>query len=487
MSFPSPKLNDLLRDPIFSVTIDGQEAGCSLPEVLSHLGSGRELQFLNLQLHWQHPWHAFLTQLGALALVRGGLSSLSESPENWRKALLLLAGGSRTAWCLVVGDLSQPAFMQPPVPEGRLGALLRKGAEDEEGTISSPDGLDIVLTPKNVDLKAGRMAHPREEHWAYVLVAKQTFSHFWGRGKYGSARTPWSRVCVAFYRDRSWSARFCQDVDIWQKEREALLESMSDYGDMLLWVPPWDGTSQLEVGNLDPFFLDCARRIRLATSAGSILAYQGSSKGYHVGAKTAPMSSVLDIWYPLHEQDQRPLSGGERSFYYENLADILFSPSSGWKWASKRHAGKSAKFVFIHSISNKEGQIEGFTHRIIPLPTLPEKDLSNLLPSMVACAKSASGSLYGALKTLEIETSPWMIRFDARIEDRFFFELASATEVDSAQRRWEEYVLSVTKELFEDAIRLRDTSIARRAMADLQLENGLIRAGLLSVEGVENV
>jgi CRISPR system Cascade subunit CasA len=58
--------------------------------------------------------------------------------------LLKLADGSEAAWHLVVDDVSQPAFMQPPVPEGSLEEA--KYSSD----IQTPDELDMLVTSKTM-------------------------------------------------------------------------------------------------------------------------------------------------------------------------------------------------------------------------------------------------------------------------------------------------------------------------------------------------
>ncbi len=75
-----------------------------------------------VQAHQQHPVHAFLVQLAALALARADEARIAHGEAAWRALLLEAAradGAGAEAFTLVVEDLGKPAFLQPPVPEGR--------------------------------------------------------------------------------------------------------------------------------------------------------------------------------------------------------------------------------------------------------------------------------------------------------------------------------------------------------------------------------
>ncbi|MCP4664669.1 MAG: type I-E CRISPR-associated protein Cse1/CasA, partial [bacterium] len=164
----------LLDDPVLGITRDGDRTTATLPGVLAALGAGRDLEFTALRAHQQHGWYAFLVQLGALVAHRSGEPGLDRPAEAWRQALLDLAAedsaSGEDAWSLVVDDLSHPAFLQTPVPEGTLDLYKRSTLK--------PDALDVLITSKNHDVKQQQIREPRPEHWIYALVTLQTMEGF---------------------------------------------------------------------------------------------------------------------------------------------------------------------------------------------------------------------------------------------------------------------------------------------------------------------
>ena len=145
--------HNLLIEPIFGVEWpDGRREGLSLPDVLARLGDGAPIEFTALQAHQMHAWHAFLVQLAAIAVHEAGDGSVRRDAENFRGLLRALTGGREEPWCLLVEELSQPAFMQPPVPEGSI--------EKWKNATASPDEIDLLVTAKNHDVKMRRARRP---------------------------------------------------------------------------------------------------------------------------------------------------------------------------------------------------------------------------------------------------------------------------------------------------------------------------------------
>ena len=67
-------------------------------------------------------------------------------------------------WQLVVEDWTQPAFLQPPVPDGVTLA----------NPVPTPDALDLLITSKNHDLKQAVARQGQPEDWLFALVSLQT-------------------------------------------------------------------------------------------------------------------------------------------------------------------------------------------------------------------------------------------------------------------------------------------------------------------------
>ena len=97
---------------------------CSLPDLYAMLMADEVDALPALRPHQKQAVHCFLAQTGAMAMLAAGESEPPGEPERWAELLRGLTPGFENdePWCLVVDDLSKPAFMQPPVPEGRLGA-----------------------------------------------------------------------------------------------------------------------------------------------------------------------------------------------------------------------------------------------------------------------------------------------------------------------------------------------------------------------------
>ena len=92
----------------------------SLPEVYSSLVADQIAAFPALRPHQRHAWHAFLCQLGTIALHQVGLQDAVDTEDEWRKLLreTTPAFADDQPWRLVVDAPGQPAFLQCPSPQG---------------------------------------------------------------------------------------------------------------------------------------------------------------------------------------------------------------------------------------------------------------------------------------------------------------------------------------------------------------------------------
>ncbi|MBK6534527.1 MAG: hypothetical protein IPF99_34725 [Deltaproteobacteria bacterium] len=219
MPDPSPTRYNLLTEPLLAVeSPDGARATVTLPGALARLGAGVPTEFAALQSHQLHAWHAFVVQLAALAVHADGSDDLAVDEAAWRERLRALTAGRDEPWCLVVHDLSQPAFLQAPVPEGTLAAFKRR--------FDSPDRLDVLVTSKNHDVKLQRVRIAAPQHWVFALVMLQTYEGFLGVGNYGIARMNGgfaSRPSLGAARSPALVDRFARDVAVWSARRESLI------------------------------------------------------------------------------------------------------------------------------------------------------------------------------------------------------------------------------------------------------------------------
>ena len=134
---------NILTEPLIRYRSPAGNFEASLPEVYAALMADKVIAFPALRPHQRHAWHAFLVQLGAMAMHRAGLDSPPETAEEWAG---LIRGLTRDfpedePWQLAVEDITEPAFMQPP-------ASSKEREKDYKSTVTTPDELDMLVTSK---------------------------------------------------------------------------------------------------------------------------------------------------------------------------------------------------------------------------------------------------------------------------------------------------------------------------------------------------
>lgn len=371
---PAPELG-LEKDVVLYSLLDqsllrlttraGATERATLPGLFARWSSGDEVEMAALQAHQQHAWHAFSVQLAALALSRGGSTDPPKDEAAWRALLLGCAaadGAGPEAFALVVGDLSKPAFMQPPVPEGRLDVL--------KNVHSTPSAeLDVLITAKNHDLKMESLSAPSPEDWAIALAVLQTTQGFLGAGNYGIVRMNGgfsSRPCVTYAAATDGGRAFRRDLACLLEERSALISrgycAKRRLG--LVWAEPWDGTQSLGLDELDPFFIEVCRRVRLSFEPGAIRAHRGSSKVARIAAGDLS-GNTGDAWTPVLP-DGRALTMDEAGFTYARVQDLMFGEwTHGAAGAARLGDGLWVGRVLVRG----QGKTGGYHERIIPIPT----------------------------------------------------------------------------------------------------------------------
>jgi len=363
----------LLSEEFFSVRCAAGQLKLTLPQVLAALAKDEVEGFQALQPHQQHAWHAFTVQLAAIALQAQGKSDPRQSAETWAKWLRALTDGAEEPWCLVVGDLSKPAFMQPPIPGGSLTSWKGAGA--------APDEIDLLVTAKNHDVKVRRIDLASAEHWLYALVSLQTMQGFLGAGNYGIARMNGgfsNRPGIGFADGLSLGARFKGDVAALLKHRDDVLDAYQYSADprpALLWTLPWDGSSPpLQLKECDPFFIEVCRRVRLRIGTnGQIEALGIPTKAARV-ANSAGLTG--DAWTPVGEKAALTVSGG--GFHYELVSDLLFDPKRFRLGAAMQpDRGRKDPFLIAQALVRGQGKTEGLHQRILPLTPRIEEQLAD--------------------------------------------------------------------------------------------------------------
>lgn len=316
---------DCVVSPVFSARLATGESRCvSLPDLYALLAADAVEAFTALRPHQAPAWHAFLVQVGALALHRAGLSEPPGEAAAWTGLLRDLAGeDADTAWSLVVEDWTKPAFLQAPVPRPELSL-------EYKSVIDTPDALDLLVTSKDHDLKAERMTAPDPEHWIYALVTLQTFEGVMGAGKYGISRMNGgygSRPMLGIVPEGGPGARVRRDMGRLLRERDVVLRAFPGLASRravgLVWLEPWDGATQLQPEDLDPFYVEICRRIRLRRRGEGIAAVGTGSKAARIAWPKDLKGRTGDPWAPVERSEGKVLSVTRDGFGYRRMAQLL--------------------------------------------------------------------------------------------------------------------------------------------------------------------
>lgn len=481
-------MHDLLVEPVFHVTMPGgHRAVLTLPGVLAELARDDIVSFDHLRPHQEHAWYAFLVQLVAIALNEEGLALDQADEPRWRERLLRLTKdhGGHAPWCLIVEDLSLPAFMQPPLQEGEITEFKEPVAEPD-----APD-LDLLVTAKGHDVKPGRASIPRLDHWPLTLVALQTMQGYSGAKNYGIARMNGgygSRPCVTFAPGPGWGSRLRRDVGILLGIRKNLAEQFGyrqQGGGALMWLEPWDGLSALDLRNLDPYFIEVCRRVRLAEHDGKLIA---RTKGTVATRTNAGLyaGNLGDPWMPVGADGKALSVSGKSGFGYQRSAELLFgrdfvpSPTQ-----IVTDLGAGDVMFFAWALSRGQGKTEGLHERWVPLPArvrrrlLTESDRASfgelarqrvqtvrtlqdrvLRPALCVLLQGAPGRL----KLRDNRASRWVRQHDAAVDQLFFPRLWRDLERDSAtaQTDWQRELINLGRALVREAETSVPLSAARR-------------------------
>lgn len=482
---PEPS-HDLLEDDLLGASFrdEGTVRRLTLPEVFEVLTSGDRIgSFTQLQAHQSQAWYCFLCQLASIALARAGISTLDEASGRWAELLLDLTDGQREPWCLVVPDLAKPAFFQPPVPEGEWSALGK--------TVGHPDDLDLLVTSTNHDVKITRIDRAAPAHWLYALISLQTMANYSGYGNYGVARKSSGYSCrpfVGLAPGLEWGERFRRDVGVLLSERDEIAERHgfdADGGLALLYREPWDGTDSIPIDELDPYFIEVCRRVRLKQEADGLVARRTTSRSRRVAAKELT-GNVGDPWTPVRVSDGTALNISGSGFHYELVSDLLLTGEYRRGAAAKVQEGDADQLYLIcQALSRGQGQTNGLHERIVPIPghvrprlmeTESRQELAERAQNRIEFVGTVQSSalrpalcvlFQGDPESLNFQDDrprPWIDQHDERVDRVFFERLWEHAELpaDEAAQAWEEEVLEIAADVLEEAIQRASVPEPRR-------------------------
>ena len=428
---------NLVADPVF-ILPDGTKA--SLSGVFAAMSAGRLAAFPSLRPHQRPAWHMFLVQLGALALWHANQTNPPTDESAWRDALRGLTADypNDEPWRLVVEECQSPAFMQPPDPGGLKWTHT-----------STPDALDMLITARNHDLKQSLAKHAGAEDWVFALVSLQTCEGYGGRGNQGVARMNGgasSRPMLGLVPARDTHCTVHADTH-WQRDVRRLLARRATGedaapgtpgGHSLLWLLSWPEDKRLDLGTLDPWFIEVCRRVRLRGRDTQMLAQCANSKAQRIDAK-ALKGNVGDPWTPVHRTEGKSLTISSRGFDYRRLFELLYSGDWTMPFLAQPSEDETRDMLLLaEAISRGNSKTEGFKSRVVPVPgcvlrLLSTPTLGSLAEAQVREIAAFDKALRNGLATMAAggnkqalnkphyaHTNAPRARFD-RIADQHFF------------------------------------------------------------------
>ncbi len=496
---------NLLSGPLIRATPCG---GLSLPGVLAALARDEIESFTALRPHQMPAWRMFLGQLGALALHPGEATTLPQDEPAWRNLLCALTPEFRDdePWRLIVDDWTKPGFLQPPVPKD---VPLAKDVE-------TPDALDLLITARNHDLKQAIARQADPDDWIFALVSLQTSEGFGGATNYGIARMNGgssSRAMMALAPAPGgkgvtprFGACFRRDVLTLLESRERELAANdhlgfpAEGGLALVWLAPWREGEQTHLSELDIWFVEVCRRVRLREKGGTIFVAKGTSKAARIDAKT--LNGVLgDPYAPVHKTENKSLTLGAGDFDYRRLTDLLLS--GDWRLpvlARPATFDRQTLTLVCSALSRGNSKTDGFKTRSVPLSGqvaqaigTRQSELFELAREQVAAIDAVDKALAGALalaaaggerKKIKKETyrrtAPARAALDRAADTQFFEHLWARFSaqghgeetLEAERRRFARFLRGEAERVFEAtlptmpcaaAFRLRAEARARRA------------------------
>ena len=506
-------MHDLFEDPLIGIRTGTGERQVCLPELLAQLAAGKVDAYTALRAHQADPWHVFLVQIAASVLARRPAVSLPADPAFWREGLLELADGKASAWQLVVDDVTQPAFLQHP-----LSGQAELDREFSPKAVA-PDELDVLITAKDHDVKMARAAGESLQAWLYALLTYQTISGYLGR-RYGSIRMnsgTGSRPAISLVGDPHPSCRFAEEV---QRLGEMRPEVVAKYGYRLqgvalTWLVPWNRDGhQFGLTQLEPWFVEAVRPVRLVQAGENLVAYGAVSKARQIGPKSLDGGDVGDPWIPINVEGKKKgrsaLTASGGGWTPKLLTKLLFQQGFELTPLHTPRPGEGALWFMGSVIVRGEGTTEGFHRFAVPVPAKARPRLlhresadrlGEFAQKLLGDATSAERAVDSALMALakggressNIKKSAVVAwaeavrgKFFRGWEERYFPTLWRAAEVEDAapvRADWQDGLVAQAREILRQAEFGLPLPSARRyrslVRAESVLQTSLRSAGLV--------
>ena len=461
---------------------DGGWKAKTLPEVYAVLIANKVVAFPSLRPHQRHAWHAFLVQLGAMAMHRAGRDDPPDTAAEW---LTLLRGltpdfPDDEPWQLVVDDITMPAFMQPP-------ARSAEREKDYKGIVNTPDELDILVTSKNHDLKSAVAVQSRVDDWIFALITLQTMEGYGGAGNFGVSRMNGglgNRPAFTLAPSAGPGTHLRRDILALLERSDSLLAQypFRDDGIGLLWTVPWDGakSEELLLSRLAPLYIEVCRRVRLRCNADNgLTGLRTTSKAARIESK-ALNGQTGDPWTPINIKENKSLTLASGGFTYNRVVDYLTSADWQQPLLLTTTQPEQKTQLVARSMVRGQGKTEGYYERIIPLRQVTTarafgraggaQELGDLAKNRIAIIRNVQRILSHAIQVFIARgkddnlspegrrlARPWLGRLDELVDARFFEDLQDEFEIDDQQERheksleWQLWLVNQARNVLHDA------------------------------------
>ena len=442
----------------------------TLPGLYSGLITGRITDLSALRAHQRHASHATLVQIAALALHRARRLSPPETDSAWRDLLLGLA--PEGCWHLIAEDEARPAFMQPVI-----------GETDPTKTAYTPDEVDVLALASNHAVKASRMTRAQPDDWLWALVSLQTGQGLSGRMNYGISRMNagfGQRIAVTLAPAGDWGVQFKRDIARLIGKRDAVLTDYPAYarqdGIGLVWLEPWDGKTSLTQKQLDPYYVEICRRIRLDVHNGRVIARRAGSEVPRIAQTAGGLTG--DPWAPINRKDEKvtPLTGDGWTYrLVSSLLDASLTRASlGQAWEPGDGTGCT---LTLAGLVRGQGKTEGYHERKISIPSRvvsffsgTNDHLGRVCRERVADAGLMQGSVLRLALFVLVQHDPleikwkvnvaqvgrWLSVFESDVDSMFFESAFAELAVEgdaarAARAAWREQLFDIARGVISKA------------------------------------
>lgn len=222
-----------------------------------------------------------------------------------------------------------------------------------------------------------------------------------------------------------------------------------------MWLSPWDGTKQIRFCDLDPFYIEICRRIRLVAETTNVVTARGTTSAVERVNADGLSGKTGDAWLPIEAEKALTLPAG--GFNYKLMADVVWGNKYKRTIAitPREEDGSSGIEVIAQGLTRGNGKTKGYHERRIPLTRkavsllrrgqfdLPAKLATERIQNIAAMRSSVLRTALFALfeagterpdfdrRTTKLQVEPFVQAFEHGEDARFFDDLNIELDADT--------------------------------------------------------